>query len=102
MSKPVTVTLPHELGRDAARERIRTGFDTIGGALGGAVAIQQSWTGDTMEFAAKAMGQAVTGRLIVREADVTIDLVLPGLLAALASRIGAKVKERGTFLLTSK
>jgi hypothetical protein len=102
MSKPITVTLSHELGREAARERIRSGFDSAGSALGGAFKIEQAWAGDVMTFTARAVGQIVSGKLEVRDKDVVIEVVLPGLLAGLANRISSKMKQKATLLLEKK
>ncbi len=38
MSKPIHITIPHQLGRDEARRRIAEGFERIGGQFGPAAA----------------------------------------------------------------
>jgi hypothetical protein len=102
MAKPVTVTVSHELGREKAVERIRNGFDQLGGTLGAAVKMDQRWERDTLHFSARLMGQGVSGRLDVRDKDVVIELLLPALLAGMAQRIAAKMKQKSALLLEKK
>ena len=102
MPKPVVMTISHELGRAAAVDRIRSGFDRIGSTLGIAVHFDQRWEGDTLHFDAKAMGQAVSGKLDVHDTDVVIELLLPALLAGFASKIGARLKRESALLLEKK
>jgi hypothetical protein len=102
MAKPVVMTISHELGRDVAIERIRSGFDRIGGTLGIAVTFNQRWEGDTLHFDAKAMGQSISGKLDVRATDVVIELLLPALLAGFATKIGARIRNESTLLLEKK
>lgn len=102
MAKPVTVTISHDLGREQAVERIRKGFDQIGGTLGAAIKVDQHWEQDTLKFGARAMGQSVSGKLDVKDKEVLIELVLPTLLAGMAERIASKMKKQGTLLLEKK
>ncbi len=105
MSKPVTVSVPHKLGRDEARRRIAEGFGQLeqqmtGGM--GVVACQQRWEGDRLHFEASALGQKMTGRLEVSEDSLGIEIDLPAILAALAERIAGKLKETSRKLLENR
>ncbi len=105
MAKPITVSVPHKLGRDEARRRIAEGFGQIeqqmtGGM--GVVACQQRWEGDRLHFEASALGQKMTGRLDVSEDSLGIEVDLPEILAALAERIGGKLKETTRQLLEKR
>ncbi len=104
MSKPLTINLPHELGRAEARNRIEQGFGKIEQQLvgGGPAKVDKSWVGDTMNFTAVAMGQTVTGALHVMERDIRIDIVLPGILGMLAGKVRDKVQKQGQLLLEKK
>ena len=103
MSKPVTVTVSHELGREGARARIESGIDGLLGSLaGGMLKFDRIWSGDTMRFDARAMGQQVSGSVEVREADVTIEVRLPMLLAGMANKLAGRIKTDGTLLLGKK
>ena len=77
MSRPVTVTIPHTLGKDEARRRIETGFGQM-------------------------RRQKLSGQLDVRDDAVQIQIDLPEVLAALADKITGKLKEEGQKLLEKK
>ena len=53
MPKPVTVTIPHELGRAEARKRIEDGISRMGHQFDG-VKLTKAWDGDCLSFSAKA------------------------------------------------
>jgi hypothetical protein len=106
MVKPVTVRIPHNLGKDEARRRIADGFGRIRqqltGGLDGFVAFEERWEGDRLHFAGGGLGQKITGRIDVYPDDVQIQLDLPEMLAALADRITGKLKKEGQLLLEKK
>jgi len=100
MSQPITITIPHQLGAVEARRRIEEGFGQMIGQAGGAIKdVQKSWNGDTLNFSAKAMGQTISGALFVMEQSVRMDIVLPGLLGMIASKITGQVQKQGQLLL---
>lgn len=103
MSKPLTVTIPHNLGAAEARKRIETGFADLTAKLpGGAAKVDQSWEGDRLTFAALVAGQDIRGTLDVLADSIRMDVVLPGLLGMLAGKIGGKLKQEGQLLLENK
>ena len=109
MSRPVTVTIPHSLGKDEARRRIETGFGqmrqqmTSGmGAMGSMLSFQERWEGDRLHFEGGGLGQKMTGRLDVRPDAVEIQLDLPEILAAIAEKITGRLKTEGQKLLEKK
>lgn len=104
MARPVTVTIPHELGRDEARRRIENGFGSIEDQLGSAVKMrfQERWEGDRMHFNGGSFGQKVSGHVDVMEKEVRVEVVLPTLLAALAEKIKGRLSQQGTRLLEKK
>jgi putative polyhydroxyalkanoate system protein len=104
MSKPLTITLPHQLGQTEARKRIEEGFGKIEQQLagGGQARVEKTWTGDTMNFTALAMGQTITGALHVLDQEIKIDIVLPGILGMLAGKVKDKVQKEGQLLLEKK
>ena len=103
MSRPVTVTISHELGRAGARQRIEGGVDRmLGSVAGGMLSFDKSWSGDTMSFEARAMGQHVTGTAEVRDADVTITVRLPLLLAGMADKLAGRIRSDGQLMLGKK
>jgi hypothetical protein len=106
MSKPVTVNIPHNLGKEEARRRIEQGFGRVrqqmAGAAGGMLAFQERWEGDRLHFEGGALGQKMTGRLDVLPDSVQIQLDLPAILAAIADRVVGTLKSEGRKLLEKK
>jgi hypothetical protein len=106
VSRPVTVSIPHKLGRDEARRRLEEGFGRLRRQMtGGMVSMltcHERWEGDRLHFEAGALGQKITGRLDVSEDSVRIELDLPEILAALAERIAGKLKDEGRKLLEQR
>lgn len=104
MSKPLTITIPHQLGLAEARKRIEEGFGKIEQQLagGGQARVEKSWAGDTMNFTALAMGQTITGALHVMQEEIKLDIVLPGILGMLAGKVKDKVQKEGRLLLEKK
>src|SRR4051794_4518488 len=110
MSRPVTVSIPHNLGKQEARSRIEKGFGQlrqqmaggVGGVLGSMLTFKENWVGDRLSFEGTGMGQTITGRLDVQDKTVDIQLDLPEILAALADRITGKLKTEGQKLLEKK
>ena len=102
MAEKVTVNVPHQHTRLEARTRIDQGFDRVQEQIGGkGVEVEQSWTGDRMDFVARAMGQKITGNLTVEDAAVRIEVDLPWMLKALSGTVQEKLRS-GTQLLLEK
>lgn len=102
MSKAVTVTIPHELGRVEARRRIETGFGDLSRHLGGLGAVTKSWEGDRLSFAFAAMGQAISGSVDVADRAIRLEVLLPGLLAMMAGKLKGRLQKEGQLLLEKK
>ncbi|HEX5377767.1 MAG TPA: polyhydroxyalkanoic acid system family protein [Phenylobacterium sp.] len=104
MSKPITITIPHQLGREEAQRRIADGFQRIGGQFGpsAAKALKTTWAGDRMDFQVQAMGQAVTGKVDVQDAAVEMQIVLPTMLAMMAGSVKDRIQHEGQLMLEKK
>ena len=106
MARPVTVNIPHALGKDEARRRIEEGFgrmrQQMTGGLGAMVSFQERWEGDRLHFEGGGLGQKMTGRLDVMADSVQIQLDLPEMLAAIADKIAGRLKTEGQKLLEKK
>lgn len=103
MATPITVSIPHQLGRAEARRRIETGFSKIIHQLplsGGACT--QSWDGDRLTFGLAAMGQTVAGVINVLDDAVAIEIELPGVLGMIAGGLKDRLQKTGQLLLTKK
>lgn len=106
MARPVTVTIPHGLGKDEARRRIEAGFgqmrQQMTSGLGAMLVFHERWEGDRLHFEGGGLGPKLTGRLDVRADAVEIQVDLPEILAAIAERIAGRLKSEGQKLLEKK
>lgn len=106
MARPVTVTIPHALGKEEARRRIAAGFGNLRqqmtGGVAGMLAFDERWEGDRLHFEGGGLGQKVGGRIDIGEDSVQIQLDLPEFLAALADHISDRLKNAGRKLLEKK
>ena len=106
MSRPVSVNIPHALGKEEARRRIAEGFgrlrSQITGSLGVMFTFRERWEGDRLHFEGGTLGQNLTGRLDVLADSVQIQLDLPEILAAIADRIASKLQTEGKLLLEKR
>jgi len=102
MSKPVTVTIAHDLGKAEARRRVESGFGDLSRHLGSLGSVSQHWEGDRLAFAFAAMGQAITGGVQVEDKAVRVEVLLPGLLAMMAGKIKGRLQQEGQLLLEKK
>ena len=100
MSKPLTVSIPHQLGVAEARRRLETGLAEMTSKLpGGMARIDQRWEGDRLLFNALVSGQSISGSLDVLADAVKMEIVLPGILGLIAGKIGGRLKDEGQKLL---
>ncbi len=104
MTEPLTIDVPHKLGRAGARERLRSRAGELASHIPGGVAdVRTSWPGeDEMTMDIAAMGQTISARLEVQDTLVRVHLILPPMLAFFSGMIGAAVRESGTKMLEDK
>lgn len=106
MAAPLTINIPHSLGKDEARRRIEQGFAGIQQQMAGGamrlVSFQQRWEGERLHFEGSAFGQRITGRLDVLSNSVQIQIDFPALLAAIADCIKSGLTKKTQKLLESK
>ena len=103
MSKPMTVDLPHNLGAEEAKRRMRGGVGKIKDKIpGGNAEVDSSWDGDRMNLSVKAMGQEVNAKVDVEETRVRLHVKLPGFLAMFGSQIEGLLRKSGKEMLEDK
>jgi hypothetical protein len=103
MSKAITLSIPHELGRAEARRRIDEGFANFARHMGGVAGeVQKAWAGDRLTFALKALGQEISGFIDVEDSAVKLEVLLPNLLAMIAGKVKGRLKTEGQLLLEKK
>ena len=99
MNKPVVLEIPHELGRVEARRRIAEGLGSLAGQISVVGELTHSWEGDTMRFSLQAIGQTVTGIIIIEERIVRLEVTLPGIFAMVANKVKGRLRDEGQLLL---
>lgn len=104
MSRPVVVSIPHQLGKREARERLASSVGKLRDQFA-AMSVsnfEHAWSGDRMNFTAQALGQNINGGIDVGESDIRIEVTLPGLLGMFAKKIASGMERQGTLLLEKK
>jgi len=101
---PLTIDVPHKLGRAGARDRMKARIGDLAGHIpGGFADVQSAWPGENeMVLNIKAMGQEIAASLEVEETHVRVHLMLPAMLGFFSGAIQAAVKEGGTRMLEDK
>ena len=101
MANPTIIDLPHSLGREEARRRIRSRIGELPKHIpGGMATVRSDWEGeDRMTMQVAAMGLEVTATLDVQDNLVRVSLILPGMLSFMAGAISAGVQAKGADLL---
>ena len=106
MATPVTVNIPHHLGKAEARRRIAEGFGSVeqsmSGGLMGIFSFQKRWENDTLHFEGGVLGQNLSGRVDVLEDSVQVQINLPDLLASLAGQMKESLQKQTKRLLEKK
>ena len=103
MRETISVSIPHQLGKDEALRRIKSGVEDARSKFASVLTIQQAdWSGDTLAFQVSAVAQQVAGTILVEERHVKLDVELPWLLAKVAKVIVPAVQKEGTLLLEKK
>ncbi len=100
MSAPLVVSIPHRLGREEAVRRLKTGLGRAAASIPVMQVEEERWTGDSMAFRIRALGQMATGQVDVGDDQVRVEVVLPWLLQRFAEMAQATIKKRGQLLLT--
>ena len=103
MSKPLIVSIPHDLGKQEATRRLQTGMGQVRSQFGDTLTLlEDRWTGDHMDFRVGAMGQTVSGSIDVSEDNVRLEVQLPWILSIFAEKAKALIQRQGTLMLEKK
>ncbi|MEO6040480.1 MAG: polyhydroxyalkanoic acid system family protein [Croceibacterium sp.] len=95
------VAIPHSIGRDEARRRMRANTHKLSeGFPGGMAEVKTSWpTEDRMDLAIQAMGQFVTGTIDIEDRQVILNILLPPALGFIEPIIAGALKQQGQKML---
>ena len=102
MNKPLVVDLPHKLGAEEAKRRMRSGIGKLRDHIPGGGHVESDWKGDRMTLRVQAMGQEVTGHIDVEDTKVRLELMLPPMLSLFAGKVEGLLRSRGSELLEDK
>src|ERR1044072_3542999 len=103
MTAPLTVSIPHRLGKEEAVRRLKGGMAHMATKLGALITIDQEvWEGDTLTFQMRGFGQSASGTINVFEDSIRIDVMLPWVLAKLGERFLPALKKETALLLEKK
>ncbi len=97
----LTMSIPHRLGRDEARRRIEDEVGTVRREYGALLHnLDTTWDGDRLNFSLSALGQPISGHLLVEDQVVHVDVELPWLFAMLGGAVKHQVECHGHKLLS--
>lgn len=100
MGTPITLDIPHKLGKAGVRARLDGGIGRIGEKIPGGGVVQHDWNGDVMHFTVEAMGQRIASELTVFEDKVHAVVDLPAFLGLFADAVKAAIEKEAPKLLT--
>jgi hypothetical protein len=103
MPQPLVVSIPHHLGKEEARRRLKSGLADVGTRYGHLFSVrEQTWTGDHLRFQVSALSQSASGSIDVAEDHVRLEVLLPWLLAKIVGTIQPLIRKEGTLLIDRK
>lgn len=80
--------------------RLKTGLGRAAASIPVMQVEEERWSGNSMNFRIRALGQIATGQVDVADDQVKVEVVLPWLLQRFAEMAQATIKKRGQLLLT--
>jgi hypothetical protein len=102
MSPPLVVSIPHQLGREEASRRLRSGLARAASSVPVLNVDEERWEGDRLNFRVRALGQSASGKLDVADDHVRVEVTLPWLLQKFAEAAQIAIRKRGHLLLEKK
>ena len=100
--RPLIVSIPHRLGREEAKRRLRAGLTRAAASIPILQVDEEMWEGDRLVFRVRALGQAASGHLDVAEDHARLEITLPWLLQRFAKAAQVAIRKRGNLLLTKQ
>lgn len=98
------VPLPHELGKDEVRRRMKARSHEIAEAIpGGMAEVETSWPNeDCMALDIKAMGNVTRAQVLIEDTQVIFEIDLPPALSFVEPVIAGAIRKKGQKLLEAK
>lgn len=95
------IAIPHSIGKDEARRRIRERSGEIANFVPGFASVSTNWQSeDKMDLTVGAMGQEMTGAIEVGESEVAFTVELPAALSFVEPMIRGQIEAKGRKLLS--
>ncbi len=96
------VAVPHSLGREEVRSRLKGRIHELADVIPGGMAdVSSHWPNDDrMDLTVVAMGQTVAGNIVIEDATVTVDIALPLALSFVEPMIRGAIERNSRKLLT--
>ena len=102
MSARLIVSIPHRLGREEAKRRLKAGLTRAAASIPVLQVDEERWEGDRLVFRVRALGQVASGHVDVAEDHARLEVTLPWLLQRFAKAAQRAIKNRGNLLLTRR
>jgi hypothetical protein len=103
MGEPLTVIIPHRLGKAEAMARLKSGIEGVRKNFAGKLSVlEEQWVGDELRFRVGLLGQVTAGTITAGEENVRLAVELPWLLAKLAEKAKALIERQGQLMLERK
>lgn len=103
MARPVSISIPHTLGKEGAKRQIAFGFTNLSKQLTGGmlsmISMQERWDGDRLHFEGGALGQRISGRIDILADSIAIQVDLPDFLVSMADQVIGNLKTQAQKLL---
>lgn len=95
------VAIPHTLGREEARRRLRENSHKMADSFpGGMAEVTTRWSGeDRLDLAIAALGQSLTGHIDVADAQVVLSVDLPPALGFIRPIVEGAIRQQGQKML---
>jgi hypothetical protein len=98
MTAPLVVSIPHRLGKVEAARRLKAGLGQARTGFNHLMSIDEEvWSGDSLTFRLRALGQSASGTIEVLEDHLRLEVALPWLLAKLSERLIPAIRKEGTL-----
>jgi len=102
MPAPLIVSIPHNLGREEAVRRLKTGLTRAAASVPVLKVDEERWEDNRMTFRVRALGQPASGQVDVADDHVRLEVTLPWLLQRFAELAQVAIENRGRLLLTKR
>jgi hypothetical protein len=99
MGTPISLDIPHKLGKAGVRARLDGGIGRIGDMIPGGARVEHRWDADVMHFTVEAMGQRIASELTVFEEKVHAVVDLPAFLGLFAAKVKEAIEREAPKLL---